>query len=273
MNSIRVEPRRRIQRWLPAGLLAILGVAIGIAALDFLATHPDPPIWWRFEIGVTAAIAIAVAYSGYWLAQSDYGTGDLWRILGWSVAGVIGAMVIAGGVYVHQAIEQVSIAEPEFLFEFLALAGAAVGLAFGLSRVSLLDRRLETMLGSATPPASDSITTVLSLLDRDSRALGQRWTLLRSLVERTTREVPLKAFVVQLSKEEPFPDDETEVARLVEEEHLPVMVETGLVELLEDRGTVRYVGPESVAEYLTRRTPESCCQGAPGSAARLEPGQ
>lgn len=239
-------------RALPAGLLALVGVVLGAFTIEFLATHPDPPVWWRVEILVTVGFAATIAAAAYWLVRSDYGAEDLWVILGWTLTGVAGASLLGGGIYLHQSVEQVTVAEPALLFEFLALVGAGLGLAFGISRRSLIGRRIETALGTAEPTDIEGLWTVVSMLGDDPQGLRQRWELLEHLAGTATGELPVAAFIVQLSGDgfESFPDDEAAVKNLLYDEHLPVLLENGLVAIDDDVGTIRFSGPDAVAAYL-----------------------
>jgi hypothetical protein len=253
MSSIRRD-RPRIGERLPAGLVVLLGVTLGALALEFLITHPDPPVWWRVELLVTAAVSVAIVASGYWLARSHYEGADLWIIFGWSVLGIVGAVVLAGGIYLNQTIEQVSIAEPAFLFEFLALIGAALGIAFGMSQQARLKRRVDAVFDTSEPVDSDAVWSLLRRLDGDGvDALQQRWTMLEHLINTDPQEIPLDAFAVQLSKEtfSCFPRDTAEVERLLYEKHLPILQRNGLVVIDDEIRTVRYVGPESIGGYLS----------------------
>lgn len=73
------------------------------------------------------------------------------------------------------------------------------------------------------------------------------------LVNNNIREIPTQAFVVQLMATDAFPDDENEVATLVHEVHFPVLVKTGLIEDDTERETIRYTGPESIADYFSKQ--------------------
>lgn len=241
----------RRQRTLPTGLLALIGGVLGVSAIEFLITHPDPPMWWRMELFVVASVTTGIVYAGYRLFDGHYATTDLWKILGWTVAGVVAAAALGSAIYAHQQIEQVTIAEPTFLLEFLALIGAGVGLAFGISQRSLFDRTPQRRVDTTTWIGSD-LWDLLSLLDSDTEALRQRWTMLEHLADTSTNELPIAAFIVQLANggSSPFPEDEHETRTLVYDEHLPVLLENGLVEIDDELGTIRYVGPDSVTEHV-----------------------
>lgn len=256
MDTVR-RRRSRLDRWVPAGLLAIVGLGVGALAIEFLLTHRDPPVWWEVEVVATVGASVGVAYSGYWLARSDYGVGDLWGVLGWGLAGVVGAAALVGLLYVHQTVESASIAEPAFLLEFLALIGAAGGIAVGVDRLSRSGRSPRPIAEGDGGDAGDPLDCeevnerLVPLMDRSSETLRQRRRIVKSLVETRTRRIPIRAFAVQLARTEAFPDDDEAAAALLSEEHLPAMVENGLLELDEEVETVEYVGPEELAEALS----------------------
>lgn len=250
---ISTHPRKYTHngRWIPAGLLTLLGLSLGTFILQFLITHPGPPVWWRVELLVSGSIVAMVIYSGYWLVETDYNTRDLWVIFGWSIVGVAVSIMLAGGLYVHQTAAGVSLADPAFLFEFLALIGAGLGIIFGITRQSRSEQPSKSNGNTAMGVDSDTLWGVLSLLDGDIERLHQRWIVVKSLVRISTHEIPLNAFMVQLTKKEAFPDDERIVERLVFSEHIPVLEQKGLIKIDEEIETIRYVGPEWVAEYLS----------------------
>lgn len=248
MAATTIERDGRIENGLPAGIVALLGLGIGALAVEFLATHPDPTVFWRVELLATVGVSGAIAYGGYRLADSGYDATDLWAILAWCLLGLGGAVLIGGGIYAHQVVERASVAEPTFLFEFLALLGAGVGLAFGVNRRS----RLHGAAGVDRPVEDaevDRFWAVLSELGEDPEPLRRRWTIVRRLATTTTRELPTEAFVVELSKTEAFPEDREATRRLLDE-HLDPLARNGLVEVDEDRQTVRYVGPEALAAHF-----------------------
>lgn len=238
------------RRTLPAGLVVLLGGVLGASAVEFLATHPDPPVWWRMEMLVVVGVTTGIVYAGYRLFDGYYAPADLWKVLGWTVAGVVGAATLGSAIYAHQQIEQVSVAEPTFLLEFLALIGAGVGLAFGISRRLMFDKTLRPR-GDVATRVDAGLWDLLSLLDSDSEALRQRWAMVEHLADTSTEELPITAYIIQLAGDRSlaFPEDESETKSLVYNEHLPVLLENGLVEIDDEVGTIKYVGPDSITEY------------------------
>jgi len=238
------------RRTLPAGLLVLLGGILGTSAIGFLMTHPDPPVWWRMELLAVAGVTTGIVYAGYRLFSGYYAPADLWKVLGWTVAGVVGATALGSAIYAHQQLQQVSIAEPTFLLEFLALIGAGVGLAFGFSRRLMSAQTLRSR-DAAAAGVDAGLWDLLSLLDSDSTALQQRWAMIEHLADTSTEELPITAYIIQLAGDQSsaFPEDESETKSLVYDEHLPVLLENGLVEIDDEVNTIRYVGPDSVTEY------------------------
>jgi len=239
-----------LKRSLPAGLLGLVGLVLGGLAFRFLMTHPDPAVWWRLEVFVVAGASAAIVFSARWLARSDYGTDDRWVILGWSVAGIAAAGLLGVAIYAHQTMEQVPVAEPTFLFESLALLGAGLGVAVGVrSRRSRAQRRIEAALDD-DPVDDEAVRAVLSLLGDGTGALRQRWAVLASLVETTTREAPVEVLATRLADDPAFPDDPSEIEMRLLDEHLPALAGNGVVEVDREARTVAYVGPEPVADRL-----------------------
>lgn len=251
------------ERAVPIGLLALLGIALGVSAFEFLLHHPDSPLLWRTEVLVVAALTSAPLYGGYRLYHGDHGPADAWTVLGWTLAGVAAALALGAGIYVHQQTEHATLAEPRFTFEVLSLVGATTGLAVGVSRRRLpggddagLTSAETTGTDSATAGPSDSerFWEALSMLEGDTTVLEQRWAMVEHLAGTSTRELPVDAFVVRLAGEEfpAFPDDEHELSTLLSETHLPALRDNDLVEVDDELGTVRYVGPDSIGAYLER---------------------
>jgi hypothetical protein len=133
-------------REFPMGLLAVVGIALGVVTLAYLVDHPYlidhpySPLVRRAEIIGVVALSGGVAASAYRLTKSSYTTPDLWAIFGWSVAGLLGSIGVASGIYLHQVVKSGELAEPMFLFEELALIGLVPGSASG----SHIGRRART---------------------------------------------------------------------------------------------------------------------------------
>jgi hypothetical protein len=170
-----------LKKRVPAGLLGTTGALLGVGAIASLSAHPDPPVWWRVEVVVLSAVTAAIVATAHWLANSDYEARDVWTVLGWSVLGVAGAGLLTGLLSAHQRIEGMAVAEPTFLFETLALIGAALGVAVGVDWESLADRRLLAGVDDQTGPVtiaadadSDTAPTVLALLDTEQTSVLRR---------------------------------------------------------------------------------------------------
>jgi len=163
----------------PAGSVGTTGALLGVAAVGSLSAHADPPVWRWVEVVVLSTTTAAIVATAHWLANSDYETGDVWTVPGWSVLGVAGAGLLTGLLYVHQRAEGMTVAEPAFLFETLALVGAALGVAVAVDWTSLVDRRLLAGTDDQTGSVAleddadpDAASTVLGLLDARYQSLS-----------------------------------------------------------------------------------------------------
>ncbi len=241
----------QFQRVLPTGLIGLLGLIVGAITVEYLLNHPDPTLLWRIELAVVSIVSVGAVVVAYRLKESYYTARDLWAIFAWSLIGLIAATGLAWGVYTHIATGPGSVAEPMFIFEELALAGFAFGLVFGLNRRSLLERQMESALDTHDPVESDGVLTVMSLIGDETTELKQRWVVLESLVETTTLEVPIEAFVTDLSNTAHFPDEKDATREILQNQHFPVLQENNLVRINNDIQTVEYIGPQAVVDYLT----------------------
>jgi hypothetical protein len=245
---------RGTSRRFPMGLLAVVGALLGAITIaylvehPFLTEHPYSELVKRTEIGVVALLSAAVVATAYSLAQSQYSATDLWAIFGWSVAGMLSSVGVAGGIYAHQVLRDGALADRMFLFEELALVGLVAGIGFGITRQTAV--RANSRRGT---PAVDTYALTAALGD-DSERANRRLAVLEQLVETTTDELPLVALVTKLSAEEVrvFPDDEQTVAQTLRTEMVPELADDDLVQVHDDIETVEYVGPPALAESLSR---------------------
>lgn len=253
---------------LPGGILALLGVVLGTLVLAFLATHPDPPVWWETEVAVAVVFSSVVVYAGYRLNSEDFDSSDAWRVLQLSVAGMVGAVAIGGILYVHQTMEGRAIAEPTFVFEYLGLTGGALGAGYGLLSTPASEDETEQKEDTQeTEDASDVGATqeavskddgaedVVALLggDATAEAAKDRLSIVECLVEDGGGETPVPSLAVFLTRRESFSEDAKEVESLLRENHLPALSEAGVVEVYEDVDIVRYTGPENVPSQLREK--------------------
>ncbi len=235
------------------GLLAVVGVLLGAVAIaylvehPFLAEHPYSQLVRRTEIGLVAVLSAAVVATAYSLVQSQYSATDLWAIFGWSVAGLISSVGVAGGIYAHQVLRDGVVADRMFLFEELALVGLVAGIGYGITRQTAVRANAE---GTTTGVDAYALTAALG---DDSETLERRLAVAEQLINATTNELPLAALAAKLSAEEVrlFPDDEQRVTRMLEAEVLPELVDAELVQVHDDIETVEYVGPPGLAESLS----------------------
>ena len=90
-------------------------------------------------------------------------------------------------------------------------------------------------------------------LDDDSEKLNRRLAVVEQLAKTTTSELPPAALAVKLSAEDVgvFPSETQTVARMLETEVLPALIDAGLVRKNDDIETVEYAGPPELAESLS----------------------
>ncbi len=240
-------------RQLPMGLLAAVGVLLGAVAIayliehPFVAEHPYSQLIRRTEIGIVAVLSAAVVATSYSLVQSQYSATDLWAIFGWSAAGLLSSVGVAGAVYAHQVLRDGVVADRMFLFEELALVGLVAGIGYGITRQSAV--RANT--GDDTPVVDAYALT--AALDDDSERLNRRLAVVEQLAKTTTSELPPAALAVKLSAEDVgvFPSETQTVDRMLETEVLPELIDAGLVRKNDDIETVEYAGPPELAESLS----------------------
>ena len=239
-------------RQLPMGLLAVVGTILGAVTIAYLIEHPfvtDYPyssLVRRTEIGVVAVLSAAVVATAYSLVQSRYSTTELWALFGWSVAGMLSAVGIAGGIYAHQVLRGGTLTDRMFIFEELALVGLVAGIGFGITRQTA--DRVDIVEDST----ADAYALATAVSD-NSQKLSRRLTVVEQLVNTTTNELPITALAVKLSAEDisRFPDDEQTAARVLETEVVPELVDAELIQLHEDTETVEYVGPPALVNSLS----------------------
>lgn len=253
---------------LPGGILTLLGVVLGTLVLAFLATHPAPPVWWETEVAVAAIFSSVVVYAGYRLNDEDFDSSDAWRVLQLSVVGMVGAVAVGVILYVHQTVEGAGIAEPTFVFEYLGLAGGALGAGYGLLSTTAPEDETEQKEDTEkTEDASDVGDTQKAVSEEDgvkdaialigeeatAEAVKQRLSVVESLIEDGGGETPVPSLAVFLTRKETLPEDADEAESLLREDYLPALSEAGAVEVDEDVDIVRYTGPENVLSQLREK--------------------
>ncbi|ERH09927.1 MAG: hypothetical protein J07HX64_01692 [halophilic archaeon J07HX64] len=235
------------------GLLSVVGVLLGTITTGYLlehpslAEHPYSQLIRNTEIGVVVVLSAAVVATAYSLVQSQYSTTELWAIFGWSVAGILSSVGVAGAVYAHQVLRDGALADRVFLFEELALVGLVAGIGFGITR----QRAARADTEEDTPEVDAYALT--AALGENSEALNRRLAVVERLAETTTNELPLVTLAMQLSAEdvEMFSDDEQTVTRTLEEEVLPELVDANLAQIHDDTETVECVGSLSLAGSIS----------------------
>ena len=239
-------------RQFPMGLLAVVGTVLGAVTIVYLIEHPfvtDYPyssLVRRTEMGVVAVLSAAVVATAYSLVGSRYSTTELWAIFGWSVAGMLSSLGVAGGIYAHQVLRDGTLIDRMIIFEELALVGLIAGIGFGITR------QTTGHADSIEDSTADAYALATAVSD-NSQKLSRRLTVVEQLVNTTTNELPLTALAVKLSAEETsrFPDDEQTATRVLETEVVPELVDAELIRVHEDTETVEYVGPPGLVDSLS----------------------
>ncbi|EMA66641.1 hypothetical protein C461_11388 [Halorubrum aidingense JCM 13560] len=252
MSSITVRNRTDLKRSLPVGLIGLVGLTLAGLAFQYLITHPDPALRWELEFLVVAVVSATIVIGAWRLFESTYDGNDLWAILSWSLAGIVGASLLGAGLYAHQLAEQVRVADPAFLLESMALFGLGLGLAFGIHQRSRLSDGFERAFAQA-PANPDAVRTLLSLLGGEGEVLRQRWDATAAVAATSTRAVPIPVLVNRLAADETngFPDDEPVVEALLEEDIFPTLARNGVFDVDAAAGVVAYAGPPAAVAYLT----------------------
>lgn len=247
----------------PGGILSLLGIALGTLVLAYLATHPDPPVWWETEVAVAVVLSSVVVYAGYRLNEEEFSSSDAWRVLKMSVAGMVGAVAIGGFLYFRQTVEGARVVEPTFVIEYLGLAGGAFGAGYGFLLVSgsegetekketeQIHEDTEEQAHSGEEGAEDPVAILGG--DATGEAAKDRLSVIECLLEDGGGETPVPSLAVFLTGNENFPDDSGEVESLLREDHLPALSEAGVVEMDEDVDIVRYTGPENAPSQLREK--------------------
>jgi len=241
------------------GILSLLGIALGTLVLAYLATHPDPPVWWETEVAVAVVLSSVVVYAGYRLNEDEFSSSDAWRVLKMSVAGMVGAVLIGSFFYFQQTVEGARVVEPTFVIEYLGLAGGAFGAGYGFLLVSgsgekteketeQAHEEIEEQAHSGEEGAEDPVD--LLGVEDTGKAAEDRISVIECLLEEGGGETPVPSLAVFLTRKEAFPNDDEEAERLLREDHLPALSEAGVVEVDEDVDVVRYTGPKVVVSQL-----------------------
>lgn len=250
METRWTRPLENTSREYPMGLLAIVSIVLGTAAVGYLIDHPATAegayssLITRAAILAVVAVSVGVAAAPYHLSRNRYDTAAMWAILGWSVVGVAIGVVLAGGVYLQQGAEAGSAVDQTFLVEEGALVGMIGGFLLGVARQSGGSGGTGVSSGSGAKRPS-ARERVIERSD-DTEALERNLTVVTRLSNATTRELPLAALTVDLAAADTtaFPGNTQAVARVLENESIPALVGAGLLAVHDETETIEYVGPE-----------------------------
>lgn len=132
-----VNPR---ERYLVSGFaIAALGVVFFLSYLLYVAVHEaylQGPVW-LLPLGLllVGVLSVALVYSGYWVAVSEFTPEQGWRVAIWLFAGLIAALALTFWPIFYQRIVGVAIEDPIFILLVSSGLGANAGVVAGISQV------------------------------------------------------------------------------------------------------------------------------------------
>ncbi|WP_424001448.1 hypothetical protein ACOZ4I_16410 [Haloarcula salina] len=146
------------QRQGTGAALAIAGVALAAIQVLHAVQQTDIPVAVALDALPFAAMALAVAYAGVWLARDSTFEGAATRVATWAVGGTVALAAVAALVLFSQRVATGSLARASVLTVDLATVGALAGVLVGLydaqsrARLRELERerdRIEAFAGKA----------------------------------------------------------------------------------------------------------------------------
>lgn len=243
--GLQVEmPENRV---VPSGLIASIGVVLGLSAVVYVDTRPSQPWWWTVEVAVAGTFPAVLLYSGYRLASSDFDSRDLWRIFAWTVVGLVGLATLTGLLFVHQQIEGSSLVEPGFTVSLLAMGGALFGMT---AAVSHRRRTSVTVPGPDERPGLDPHRSHFQGTDETSpprvefepQEVRRRMEIIEYAA--AIGELSLRELTAELSGQPggPFGDDFDQVQVRLYQFDLPRVARTGRIDFDPETEMIRYTG-------------------------------
>lgn len=116
-----------------AGLaIAVVGLGLAVLQVAHALAQTGVPLAQLFEAGPFALLALALTYSGYWLATAPSFEGDADRILAWGGGGMAVLLAVAALILFGQNVATGSLARGTYLAVDLATVGAVAGVIVGL---------------------------------------------------------------------------------------------------------------------------------------------
>lgn len=146
------------QRQGTGAALAVAGVALAGIQILHAVQQTDIPVAIALDALPFAAMALAIAYAGVWLARDSTFEGAAARVAAWAVGGTVALAAVAALVLFSQRVTTGSLARASFLTVDLATVGALAGVLVGLydaqsrTRLRELERerdRIEAFAGKA----------------------------------------------------------------------------------------------------------------------------
>ncbi|MBV0902446.1 hypothetical protein [Haloarcula salina] len=138
--------------------LAVAGVALAAIQVLHALQQTDIPVAIALDALPFAAMGLAVAYAGVWLARDSTFEGAATRVAAWAVGGTVALAAVAALVLFGQRVATGSLARASVLTVDLATVGALAGVLVGLydaqsrARLRELERerdRIEAFAGKA----------------------------------------------------------------------------------------------------------------------------
>lgn len=111
---------------LPAWIVTVLGLSLGLLGIAHLIVHPEPPSIWAFEGIFVVVPAATLAYGGHWIAIRSPDRADRWVAAGWTLSGAVITSTFITGYILSEQLNGTIITEIEQLALFGALSGSFV---------------------------------------------------------------------------------------------------------------------------------------------------
>lgn len=111
---------------LPAGIITVFGLSLGLLGIAYLLVHPEPLTIWTLELLLITVPAATLAYGGHWTATHSSDRADRWIVVVWTLSGGIITSAFVFGYIVSERFASTIVPEVEQLALFSALSGSFV---------------------------------------------------------------------------------------------------------------------------------------------------
>lgn len=130
------------ERWLPAGAVAVIGLLLAAVQVAHAIQQTDVAVAVVDAVPF-AAMGLAVAFAGFWIARDRATDGRAARIALWSVGGMIAMAAVSALVLFSQRVTTGTLARATYLTMDLVTVGALGGVLVGLYDARSQRRRKE----------------------------------------------------------------------------------------------------------------------------------